>query len=94
MSSDRTLRFPCEILFGRPRDTSSSPTNSETRSESVLTSARERVKLSRERMKTRYDSRAKDHHLTRCCLQNTEVAQRKAKSHPYKSDSPLKGHLS
>ncbi|GBM92250.1 hypothetical protein AVEN_160291-1 [Araneus ventricosus] len=32
--SDRTLRFPCDILFGRPRDTPSTPTNSEARLES------------------------------------------------------------
>ncbi|GBL91848.1 JmjC domain-containing protein 7 [Araneus ventricosus] len=63
MFSDRTLRFPCHILFRRPRDTPSSPTNSEARLESVQASARERVKLSRERMKTRYDSRATDHHF-------------------------------
>ncbi|GBL82395.1 hypothetical protein AVEN_252543-1 [Araneus ventricosus] len=63
MFSDRTLRFPCDILFGRPRDTPSSPTNSEARLESVQASAREQIKLSRERMKTRYDSRAADHHF-------------------------------
>ncbi|GBO38033.1 hypothetical protein AVEN_224847-1, partial [Araneus ventricosus] len=56
--SDSTLRFPCDILFGRPRDTPSSPTNSETRLESVQASAGEQVELSRERMKIRYDSRA------------------------------------
>ncbi|GBM09108.1 hypothetical protein AVEN_5290-1 [Araneus ventricosus] len=61
--SDRTLRFPCDILFGRPRDTPSSPTNSEARLESVQASAREQVELSRERMKIRYDSRATDHHF-------------------------------
>ncbi|GBN71700.1 hypothetical protein AVEN_10182-1 [Araneus ventricosus] len=61
--SDRTLRFPCDILFGRPRDTHSSPTNSEARLESVQASAGEQVELSRERMKIRYDSRATDHHF-------------------------------
>ncbi|GBM87336.1 hypothetical protein AVEN_133987-1 [Araneus ventricosus] len=61
--SDRALRFPCDILFGRPRDTPSSPTNSEARLESVQASAGEQVELSRERMKTRYDSRATDHHF-------------------------------
>ncbi|GBN95540.1 hypothetical protein AVEN_195753-1 [Araneus ventricosus] len=55
--SDRTLRFPCDILFGRQRDTPSSPTNSESRFESVQTSAGGQVKLSSERMKSRYDSR-------------------------------------
>ncbi|GBN62963.1 hypothetical protein AVEN_38514-1 [Araneus ventricosus] len=63
MFSDRTLRFPCDILFGRPRDTLSSPTNSEARLESVQASAGEQVKLSRERMKTHYDSRATNHHF-------------------------------
>ncbi|GBM21647.1 hypothetical protein AVEN_250745-1 [Araneus ventricosus] len=63
MFSDRTLRFVCDILFGRPRDMPSSLTNSEARLESVQASAGEQVKLSRERMKTRYDSRATDHHF-------------------------------
>ncbi|GBL92594.1 hypothetical protein AVEN_123772-2 [Araneus ventricosus] len=61
--SDRTLRFPCDILFGRLRDTPSSPTDSEARLESVQASAGEQVELSRERMKTRYDSRATDYHF-------------------------------
>ncbi|GBN37789.1 hypothetical protein AVEN_139104-1 [Araneus ventricosus] len=61
--SDRTLRFPCDILYRRPRDTPSSPTNSEGRLESIQASARERVKLSRERMKTPYDTRATDLHF-------------------------------
>ncbi|GBL73296.1 hypothetical protein AVEN_175240-1 [Araneus ventricosus] len=61
--SDRTLRFPCDILFGRPRDTPSSTTHSEARLESVQASAGEQVELSRERMKIRYDSRAADHHF-------------------------------
>ncbi|GBO45639.1 hypothetical protein AVEN_139022-1 [Araneus ventricosus] len=59
--SDRTLRFPCDILFGRLRDTPSSPTNSEAHLESVQASAGEQVELSRERMKIRYDSRATYH---------------------------------
>ncbi|GBM52396.1 hypothetical protein AVEN_160116-1 [Araneus ventricosus] len=61
--SDRTLRFPSDILFGRPRDTPSSPTNSEARLESSQASAGEQVEQSRERMKTRYDSRATDYHF-------------------------------
>ncbi|GBM80743.1 hypothetical protein AVEN_96412-1, partial [Araneus ventricosus] len=61
--SDRTLRFPCGILFERPRDTPSSPTNSEACLESVPASAGEQVELSRERMKTRYHSRATDYHF-------------------------------
>ncbi|GBM06034.1 hypothetical protein AVEN_49419-1 [Araneus ventricosus] len=63
MFSDRTLRFPGDILFGRLRDTPSSPTNSEARLESVQASTGEQVKLSRERMNTRYDSRVTDHHF-------------------------------
>ncbi|GBM27384.1 hypothetical protein AVEN_250418-1 [Araneus ventricosus] len=63
MFSDPTLRFPCDILFGRPRDTPSSPTNSEARLESIQASAGEQVELSRERMKIRYDCRATDHHF-------------------------------
>ncbi|GBN96352.1 hypothetical protein AVEN_13907-1 [Araneus ventricosus] len=63
MLPDQTLRFPCDIFFRRPRDTLSSPTNSEARLESVQASAGEQVKLPRERMKTRYDSRATDHHF-------------------------------
>ncbi|GBM67229.1 hypothetical protein AVEN_208938-1 [Araneus ventricosus] len=63
MFPNQTPRFPCDILFGRPRDTPSSPTNSEARLESVQASAEEEVKLSRERMKTRYDSRVTNHHF-------------------------------
>ncbi|GBM67086.1 hypothetical protein AVEN_74823-1 [Araneus ventricosus] len=50
MFSYRTLRFPCDILFGRPRDTPSSSTNSEACLESVQASSGEQVKLSREQM--------------------------------------------
>ncbi|GBN96308.1 hypothetical protein AVEN_26374-1 [Araneus ventricosus] len=63
----RTLRLPCDILFGRPSKTPSSPNeymkNLEVRLESVHAFARERIKLASERMKTRYDSRATDHHF-------------------------------
>ncbi|GBM26303.1 Retrovirus-related Pol polyprotein from transposon 297 [Araneus ventricosus] len=63
----RTLRLPCDILFGRPSETPSSPNeymkNLEARLESVHAFARERIKLASERMKTRYDSRATDHHF-------------------------------
>ncbi|GBM36156.1 hypothetical protein AVEN_31354-1 [Araneus ventricosus] len=48
MFSDRTPRFLCDILFGRLRDTPSSPTNSGARLESAQASARKRVKLSKE----------------------------------------------
>ncbi|GBM30912.1 hypothetical protein AVEN_9796-1 [Araneus ventricosus] len=63
MFSDRTLRFPCDILFGRLRDMPSSLTNSEARLENVQASAGEQVKLSREQMKTLYDSRATNPHF-------------------------------
>ncbi|GBL87495.1 hypothetical protein AVEN_271880-1 [Araneus ventricosus] len=63
----RTLRLPCDILFGRPSDTPSSPSiylnNLEARLESVHAFARERIKLASERMKTRYDSGATGHHF-------------------------------
>ncbi|GBN00721.1 hypothetical protein AVEN_105243-1 [Araneus ventricosus] len=61
----RTLRLPCDILFGRPSETPSLPNEYmkklETRLESVHVFARERIKLARERIKTRYDSRATYH---------------------------------
>ncbi|GBN39817.1 hypothetical protein AVEN_242388-1 [Araneus ventricosus] len=63
----RTLRLPCDILFGRPNDSPSSPNeylnNLEAYLESVHAFARERIKLASERMKTRYDSGASDHHF-------------------------------
>ncbi|GBM57276.1 Transposon Ty3-I Gag-Pol polyprotein [Araneus ventricosus] len=63
----RTLRLPCDILFGRPSETPSSPNeymkNLEARLESVHAFARERIKLASERMKTRYDTRATDHYF-------------------------------
>ncbi|GBN54251.1 hypothetical protein AVEN_128757-1 [Araneus ventricosus] len=62
-----TLRLPCDILFGRPSDTPSSPNeylnNLEARLESVHAFARERIKLASERMKTLYDSGATGHHF-------------------------------
>ncbi|GBN01182.1 hypothetical protein AVEN_1620-1 [Araneus ventricosus] len=65
--SHRTPRFPCDILFRRPARAPSSPNentnNSEARLESVQTSVRERIKLSRERMKTRFNSRGTDYHF-------------------------------
>ncbi|GBM81971.1 hypothetical protein AVEN_76136-1 [Araneus ventricosus] len=61
------LRLPCDILFGRPSETPSSPIeyvkNLKARLESVHAFARERIKLASEQMKTRYDSRATDHHF-------------------------------
>ncbi|GBM21341.1 hypothetical protein AVEN_149910-1 [Araneus ventricosus] len=63
----RTLRLPCDILFGRPSEMPSSPKeymkHLETRLENVHAFARERIKLASERMKTRYNSRATDHHF-------------------------------
>ncbi|GBM71714.1 hypothetical protein AVEN_220659-1 [Araneus ventricosus] len=65
--SARTPSFPCGILFGRPGDTPSSPNEDlnklGARLESVQTSDRERVKLSRVRKKTHYDSGATEHHF-------------------------------
>ncbi|GBM62523.1 hypothetical protein AVEN_157720-1 [Araneus ventricosus] len=61
------LRLPCDIFFGRPSETPSSPNeymkNLEACLESVHAFSRERIKLASERMKTRYDSRASDHHF-------------------------------
>ncbi|GBO18234.1 hypothetical protein AVEN_39264-1 [Araneus ventricosus] len=65
--SDRAPRFPCDILFGRPGDTPSSPNedlnNLEARLESLQASDKERIKLSRERKKTRYNSGTTGHHF-------------------------------
>ncbi|GBM15576.1 hypothetical protein AVEN_95224-1 [Araneus ventricosus] len=63
----QTLRLPYDILFGRPSETPSSPNeymkNLDARLESVHAFARERIKPASERMITRYDSRATDHHF-------------------------------
>ncbi|GBL91310.1 Gag-Pol polyprotein [Araneus ventricosus] len=63
----RTVRFLCDILFGKPSDTPSSPNeylnNLEARLVSVHAFARERIKLASERMKTSYDSGATNHHF-------------------------------
>ncbi|GBM95678.1 hypothetical protein AVEN_40184-1 [Araneus ventricosus] len=65
MLFSRTSRSPCDILFGRPSATPSSPNenmnNLEARLESGHGSVRERIKLTSERTKTRYDSRATAH---------------------------------
>ncbi|GBO05543.1 Retrovirus-related Pol polyprotein from transposon 412 [Araneus ventricosus] len=67
MRFGRTLRLPCDILFGRPSDTPSSSNeylnNLEACLEGVHTFARERIKLASERMKTRYNSGTTDHHF-------------------------------
>ncbi|GBN45853.1 hypothetical protein AVEN_131703-1 [Araneus ventricosus] len=65
--SDRTPRFPCCSLIGRPGDTPSSPNKDLNKLEAHLgniqTSVRDKIKLSRERKKTSYDSRTKDDHF-------------------------------
>ncbi|GFV09002.1 retrovirus-related Pol polyprotein from transposon 412 [Trichonephila clavipes] len=53
---------PCDLLFGRPPDTPSSPEeyvqNLQARFEDVHNLARERINLRTEKMKTRYDTKA------------------------------------
>ncbi|GBN41529.1 hypothetical protein AVEN_90627-1 [Araneus ventricosus] len=65
--SDRTPRFPCDILFGRPGYTTSPPNEDlnklEARLESLQTYDRERLKLSKVHKKTHYDSGATDPHF-------------------------------
>ncbi|GFX23935.1 retrovirus-related Pol polyprotein from transposon 412 [Trichonephila clavipes] len=61
----RDLRIPCDLLFGRPPDTPSSPEeyvqNLQARFEDVHNLARERINLRTEKMKTRYDTKATGH---------------------------------
>ncbi|GFW40401.1 retrovirus-related Pol polyprotein from transposon 412 [Trichonephila clavipes] len=61
----RELRLPCDLLFGRPPDTPSSPEeyvqNLQARFEDVHNLARERINLRTEKMKTRYDTKATGH---------------------------------
>ncbi|GFY29442.1 retrovirus-related Pol polyprotein from transposon 412 [Trichonephila clavipes] len=61
----RDLRLPCDLLFGRPPDTPSSPEeyvqNLQARFEDVHNLARERTNLRTEKMKTRYDTKATGH---------------------------------
>ncbi|GFV91580.1 retrovirus-related Pol polyprotein from transposon 412 [Trichonephila clavipes] len=56
---------PCDLLFGRPPDTPSSPEeyvqNLQARFEDVHNLARERINLRTEKMKTRYDTKATAH---------------------------------
>ncbi|GFU79097.1 retrovirus-related Pol polyprotein from transposon 412 [Trichonephila clavipes] len=58
-------RLPCDLLFGRPPDTPSSPEeyvqNLQARFEDVHNLARERINLRTEKMKTRYDTKATGH---------------------------------
>ncbi|GFX00478.1 retrovirus-related Pol polyprotein from transposon 412 [Trichonephila clavipes] len=58
----RDLRLPCDLLFGRPPDTPSSPEeyvqNLQARFEDVHNLARERINLRTEKMKTRYDTKS------------------------------------
>ncbi|GFY02361.1 retrovirus-related Pol polyprotein from transposon 412 [Trichonephila clavipes] len=55
----------CDLLFGRPPDTPSSPEeymqNFQARFEDVHNLARERINLRTEKMKTRYDTKATGH---------------------------------
>ncbi|GFS72214.1 retrovirus-related Pol polyprotein from transposon 412 [Trichonephila clavipes] len=69
----RDLRLPCDLLFGRPPDTPSSPEeyvqNLQARFEDVHNLARERINLRTEKMKTRYDTKPQDinsRKVTRC----------------------------
>ncbi|GFU53194.1 retrovirus-related Pol polyprotein from transposon 412 [Trichonephila clavipes] len=61
----RDLRLPCDLLFGRPPDTPSSPEeyvqNLQARFEDVHHLARERINLRTEKMKTRCDTKATGH---------------------------------
>ncbi|GFW79964.1 retrovirus-related Pol polyprotein from transposon 412 [Trichonephila clavipes] len=61
----RDLRLPCDLLFGRPPDTPSSPEeyvqNLQARFEDVHNLAREQINLRTEKMKTRYDTKATGH---------------------------------
>ncbi|GFV96335.1 retrovirus-related Pol polyprotein from transposon 412 [Trichonephila clavipes] len=61
----RDLRLPCDLLFGRPPDTPSSPEeyvqNLQARFEDAHNLARERINLRTEKMKTRYDTKATGH---------------------------------
>ncbi|GFX93001.1 retrovirus-related Pol polyprotein from transposon 412 [Trichonephila clavipes] len=65
MPFGRDLRLPCDLLFGRPPDTPSSPEeyvqNLQARFEDVHNLARERINLRTEKMKTRYDTKATGH---------------------------------
>ncbi|GFT35278.1 retrovirus-related Pol polyprotein from transposon 412 [Trichonephila clavipes] len=61
----RDLRLPCDLLFGRPPDTPSSPEEYVQNLRHVLKDvhnlARERINLRTEKMKTRYDTKATGH---------------------------------
>ena len=61
----RELRLPCDLFFGRPPDTPSSPEeylrDLQARFEDVHNFARERISMATERMKTRYDIKATNH---------------------------------
>ncbi|GBO43037.1 hypothetical protein AVEN_44584-1, partial [Araneus ventricosus] len=75
MLSDRKPRLP--LFFGRQRDTPPSPNENTNNFEACLESIQEptieRIKVSRERMKIRFDSRISDHHFKEgnlVCLYN------------------------
>lgn len=61
----RELRLPCDLIFGCPPDTPSSPDgylkDLKTRLDDVHRFARERINIATERMKKNYDSKATDH---------------------------------
>lgn len=63
----KSLRLPCDLMFGRPSDAPSSPDqyvrDLETRLEKIHSFARERIDIVSDRMKTRYDTRATRQHF-------------------------------
>ena len=66
----RELRLPCDLFFGRPPDTPSSPEeylrDLQARFENVHNFARERISMATEMMKTRYDIKATNHGFQEC----------------------------
>ncbi|KAF8789951.1 hypothetical protein HNY73_005045 [Argiope bruennichi] len=63
----RDLRLPADLLFSRPPDAPLVPEeyveNLRTRMEEVHHLARDRIGMASEKMKTRYDARAKGHNF-------------------------------
>ncbi|GFW65658.1 retrovirus-related Pol polyprotein from transposon 412 [Trichonephila clavipes] len=76
----RDLRLPCDLLFGRPPDTPSSPEeyvqNLQARFEDVHNLARERINLRTEKMKTRYDTKATGHQFKEGVVLQPDSTQR------------------
>ncbi|GBM07385.1 hypothetical protein AVEN_26465-1 [Araneus ventricosus] len=92
----RMPRLSCDILFGRPTDTSSSQNeymnSSETRLETVHAFAREQIKLASERMMTRYVSRETNHNFKegdQICIYD----QKRRRSLSLKLQQNWKGHF-